>query len=56
MFTLEQIETAHAKTLSGADFPSYIREIKALGVTRFQTFVTDCHTLYSGADGYQITS
>ncbi|NRH20633.1 DUF1398 family protein [Candidatus Gracilibacteria bacterium] len=56
MFTLEQIEVAHAKTKSGADFPQYIREIKELGVTRFQTFVTDCHSVYSGGDGFQIQS
>lgn len=48
MFTLEQIESAHAKTSSGADFPQYIRDIKELGVIRFQTFVSDCHTLYFG--------
>ena len=31
MFTVEQIKTAHSKVKSGADFPSYIKEIKALG-------------------------
>lgn len=31
MFTVEQIETAHAKVKSGADFPNYIKEIKELG-------------------------
>lgn len=56
MFTLEQIEAAHAKTKSGADFPQYIREIKKLGVTRFQTFVTDCHSVYSGRGGFEIQS
>lgn len=56
MFTLAQIESAHAKTSSGSDFPQYIRDIKKLGVLRFQTFVTDCHTVYSGSDGYEIQS
>lgn len=51
MFTLEQIKTAHSKVKSGADFPAYIREIKALGVTGYQCFVRDGHINYSGADG-----
>ncbi len=28
MFTVEQIKAAHSKVKSGADFPSYIKEIK----------------------------
>lgn len=39
MFTVEQIEQAHGKVKSGADFPKYIQEIKALGVTSFETWV-----------------
>ena len=31
MFTIEQIETAHSKMKSGAEFPSYINDIKQLG-------------------------
>jgi uncharacterized protein YbcV (DUF1398 family) len=52
MFTVEQIKTAHAKVKSGADFPAYIQEIIGLGVTGYETFVTDGHTDYSGANGY----
>lgn len=48
MFTLEQIENAHSKVKSGADFPNYIKEIKALGVTSFETWVKDSHTEYFG--------
>jgi len=41
MFTVEQIESAHGKVKSGADFPNYIQEIKKLGVVSFETwFVT----------------
>ena len=32
MFTVEQIKAAHSKVKSGADFPAYIQEIKALGL------------------------
>lgn len=34
-FTVAQLKTAHGKVKSGADFPSYIQEIKALGVTHY---------------------
>ena len=43
MFTVEQIKTAHSKVKSGADFPSYIKEIKSLGVTHYEAYVTDGH-------------
>lgn len=52
MFTVEQIKTAHSKVKSGADFPSYIKEIKALGVTHYEAFVTDGHIDYHGANAY----
>jgi uncharacterized protein YbcV (DUF1398 family) len=56
MFTVEQIEKAHGKVKSGADFPKYIQEIKALGVEVFETWVKDSHTVYFGADGYKTQS
>lgn len=56
MFTLKQIDDAHAKVASGADFPRYIQDIKTLGVLRFQTFVTDGHTVYFGDDNYRLQS
>ena len=56
MFTVEQIKSAHSKVKSGADFPEYIKEIKQLGVTAFETWVTDSHTEYFGKDDYQTKS
>lgn len=56
MFTVEQIEQAHQKVKSGADFPKYIQEIKQLGVTGFETWVQDSHTEYFGANEYQTQS
>ncbi|MGV3538747.1 MAG: DUF1398 domain-containing protein [Rufibacter sp.] len=52
MFTVEQIKAAHGKVKSGADFPSYIQEIKALGVTHYEAYVTDGHIDYHGASNY----
>ena len=56
MFTAAQIKAVHSKVKSGADFPKYIQEIKALGVTAFQTWVKDSHTEYFGANNYRTSS
>lgn len=52
MFTADQIKAAHSKVKSGADFPSYIREIKQLGVTHYEAYVTDGHIDYHGDNNY----
>jgi uncharacterized protein YbcV (DUF1398 family) len=56
MFTVAAIEEAHDKVKSGADFPKYIQEIKAMGILSFETWVNDSHTEYFGAQGYQTSS
>ncbi|RFM27893.1 DUF1398 domain-containing protein [Deminuibacter soli] len=56
MFTVQQIKAAHAQVQSGADFPNYIREIKEMGVTGFETWVVDSHTSYFGKNNYQTQS
>jgi len=52
MFTAELIKAAHSKVKSGADFPAYIKEIKMLGVTHYEAYVTDGHIDYHGGDDY----
>lgn len=56
MFQLTQLRDAHAKVKSGADFPAYIQDLIQLGVLSYDTFVTDGHTVFSGADNYTIQS
>jgi len=56
MFTIDQINVAHSKVKSGADFPNYIQDLIGLGVTGFETFVADGHTMYFGKDGIKIQS
>lgn len=56
MFTIQQIQDAHSKVKSGADFPKYIQDIITLGVTSFETFVSDNHTDYYGNDNLQTSS
>ena len=55
MFTVEQIKVAHSKVKSGADFPSYIKEINSLGVTHYEAYVTDGHTDYHGGNDHITT-
>jgi len=54
MFTIQQIKAAHAKVKSGADFPQYVKEIKDLGLTRYEFILSDGRTIYFGADGYSV--
>lgn len=54
MFTKEQVMTAHSKVKSGADFPSYIQEIKQLGVSHYESYVADGHIDYHGGDQYTV--
>jgi uncharacterized protein YbcV (DUF1398 family) len=56
VFTLVQIRAAHSQVKSGADFPAYIQDIKNLGVTHYETLVTNGQTNYFGANEYKVTS
>jgi len=56
MFTLEQIKAAHSKVKSGADFPAYIKDIKQLGVTGYETYVSDGHTDYHGENDFKAST
>lgn len=56
MFTVEKIQAAHSKVKSGADFPAYIQDLIKLGVSSYETFVSDGHADYYGADNYTTSS
>ena len=56
MFTLEQIEAEQAKIQSAADFPAFVKALKALGVASFTTHAIDSSTTYNGATDFSITS
>jgi len=56
MFTVDQIKATHSKVKSGADFPNYIQELIQLGVTSYETYVSDGHTDYFGKDAYQAST
>ena len=56
MFTIHQIKEAHAKVKSGADFPAYVQELKALGVVSYNNYVSDGHTDYFGANNFSTSA
>ena len=54
MFTLGQIHKAHSKVKSGADFPQYVQELKKIGITHYDNFVSDGRTKYFGLNGFSL--
>lgn len=56
MFTLDQIQEIHSKVKSGADFPQYVQDLKAIEMSHYDAFVEDGHTEYYGIGGQQLKS
>ena len=56
MFDLKEIKEAHAKVKKGSDFPKYVQDLIKLGVRKYHTYVNDGHTVFFGADNFQIQS
>ena len=56
MFTIDQIQAAHSKVKSGADFPAYVQDLIQLGVSGYETYVSDGHTVYYGKNPFSIRS
>jgi len=54
MFTIEEIQAAEAKVKSGADFPNFIQEIKAMGVVRNDVYVMNGMSVYFGNDDHTV--
>lgn len=55
-FELKDIKEAHLKVKRGVDFPNYIQALVKLGVKKYETYVSDGHTLYFGDNNYKIRS
>ncbi len=56
MFTLDAIEQAASKVASGADFPQFVRTLKAMGVRRNDVYVMNGMSVYFGDDEESIES
>ncbi|WP_036380221.1 DUF1398 domain-containing protein [Muricauda sp. MAR_2010_75] len=54
MFTLEKIHEAFAKVKSGADFPKFVQDLKGIGVTHYDNFVSDGRTTYYGKNDFAL--
>ncbi|MBC7961165.1 MAG: DUF1398 family protein [Vallitaleaceae bacterium] len=55
MFTKEQIETAHDVVENGADFPKYLKALKAMGVKNYEISLRDGNWVYAGEGDYTIS-
>lgn len=56
MFSIEEIKVAEQKIKSGADFPKFIRDIKALGVERNDVYVINGMAIYFGKEEHTVES
>lgn len=56
MFKLENIQAAHSKVKSGADFPTYVQELISLGVAGYHVKVSDGKSIYFDKDANIIDS
>lgn len=52
MFTIDQVHRAFSKVKSGADFPRFVEDLKGLGVTHYDNFVSNGSTRYYGSNGF----
>lgn len=56
MFSIEEIKEAEQKIKSGADFPKFIKDIKALGVERNDVYVINGMAIYFGKEEHTVES
>jgi uncharacterized protein YbcV (DUF1398 family) len=56
VFTLAQIEELHGRLGRAESLSEYVRSLAALGVERYDSFVSDGHSEYMGADPLRVTS
>jgi uncharacterized protein YbcV (DUF1398 family) len=54
VFTVEQIEEIHGRLGGAETLSDYVQELAALGVERYDSFVSDGHSEYLGSDGHRV--
>ena len=52
MFNIEQIRAAEQKVKTGADFPQLAKDLKEIGVLRFDVYVINGMSTYFGNDDH----
>jgi uncharacterized protein YbcV (DUF1398 family) len=56
VFTIEQIEALHERLGSAETLAEYVRSLAGIGVVRYDSYVSDGHSEYSGHDGHRVIS
>jgi uncharacterized protein YbcV (DUF1398 family) len=56
VFTIEQIEELHGRLGNAETLSEYVRSLAALGVERYDSFVSDGHSEYLGHDAFRVIS
>jgi uncharacterized protein YbcV (DUF1398 family) len=56
MFTIEQINDLHARLGKAKTFFDYVRALNALGVEKYDSYLTDGHSEYFGNHGHKVIS
>ena len=56
MFTLEQINDIHDRAGNEETLALYLRELRAIGVATYDSYINDGHSVYFGIDGQQLES
>jgi uncharacterized protein YbcV (DUF1398 family) len=56
VFTMAQIDDLHARLGRADALADYLRGLAAIGVVRFESFVTDGHSEFVGDDGHRVVS
>ena len=56
MFTIEQIKQAHDKVQTGADFSTYIKDLIAIGVRGYDSYVKNGQVSYFGENGFSVST
>src|SRR5688572_7358092 len=54
MFTLEQITDIHDRLGFGNTLGAYLRALRDIGVETYDSYITDGHSEYFGADGQKL--
>jgi hypothetical protein len=56
LFTIDQINEIHDRLGTMERFSDYVRALGAIGVERYDSYLTDGHSEYFAEDGRSVTS
>ena len=55
-FTIEQINDIHDRLGNANTLADYVRALKAIGIEKYDSYLTDGHSEYFGAQGHKVIS